>query len=462
MTRFRKRLPYPLVLLCLLFLLCSCSTNTTGSISSTSTPQTSNTSATSTPTAATTPAFTPTTLPTQTDCPAEGTARAAVMPPLPISSHASIVYSSVQGTKPDSKLILAKYDTVTTTTTEILQTDNNIRPIQLSANGQWILLSSYDPITKPRKLQLLRLDGKEFQTLYCSNNYAIGYTPSLSPDQKNLLFSEVLTNEQVLYRLELSTGKLSKVLSLANDHATLPIYDAIKWISNTSLYVTTTPHSGVGGEDPFCLRYRWGLYLVNDILQDVTQQNTNLTEIKIESSNPKNHCTDYDMQSNQQIFFNDITTANDARMPDTIKTQKIGDTTASTIYNHPGQYIRDLRMLTPTSLIFSVVNAKFSSEVELAGTQPPGVENDGIWKINTDGSGLTRLVTMQPGEMPSFPELSYTPRFTVSHDGSMYAFSIGNRISSQNRIVYGSISGGEVKTIANVNNSYGFISWTQV
>src|SRR5215471_8218887 len=99
------------LLFCLMIFLAACSPFGSSNTGTTSTPTTAGSSLTattgSTPTTAPMPA-------TQTDCPADGTARAAVMAPLVLGNHQNLVYIFNQGFLPGaSSGIIRRFDAST-------------------------------------------------------------------------------------------------------------------------------------------------------------------------------------------------------------------------------------------------------------------------------------------------------------------------------------------------------------
>ncbi len=108
-----------------------------------------------------------------TTCPANGTARPAVMMPLALGSHRNIVY--VYNEIPPHTTIsyghIKRYDVTTGQKTTIVTSGLSIQHAQVSADGQWVLfLSQVDPRGDPNHsamLQLVRMDGQGLQTLYC-------------------------------------------------------------------------------------------------------------------------------------------------------------------------------------------------------------------------------------------------------------------------------------------------------
>src|SRR5712691_8961298 len=127
MNLYRLRRFVPLCLSGLLFLLLvACGSTSPVTTSSTPTPAATPTQSGSPGGSATpTPVVTTAPIPlTQTDCPAAGTARAAVLAPLALGNHPTIVYTvTVQGasTSIPSSTTLYRYDVITGVKTQIVQ-----------------------------------------------------------------------------------------------------------------------------------------------------------------------------------------------------------------------------------------------------------------------------------------------------------------------------------------------------
>src|SRR2546426_6903217 len=101
-----------------------------------------------------------------TNCLAPGTANAAVMPSIMLGTHPNIVYIVNEGTQAQPTFgTLKRYDVVTGGKVEIVKLANTtISEAQVSANGQWILFVVF--VGGQAKLQLIRMDGQDLQTLY--------------------------------------------------------------------------------------------------------------------------------------------------------------------------------------------------------------------------------------------------------------------------------------------------------
>ena len=100
-----------------------------------------------------------------TNCPAPGTARAAVMPPITLGTHPNIVYIVNEGTQAQPTFgTLKRNDIVTGNKVEIVKmAKTTVSEAQVSANGQWLLFVAQ--VSGQNKLQLVRMDGHFLQTL---------------------------------------------------------------------------------------------------------------------------------------------------------------------------------------------------------------------------------------------------------------------------------------------------------
>src|SRR5579859_3500590 len=104
--------------------------------------------------------------PTQTSCPADGSARAAVMRTLSLGKHQNVVY--IYNEIPLNTSIafghLKRYDVVTGLKTVIATSGLSISNAQVSTDGQWILFLSQIDARGDAKhsaaLQLVRMDGQ--------------------------------------------------------------------------------------------------------------------------------------------------------------------------------------------------------------------------------------------------------------------------------------------------------------
>jgi hypothetical protein len=95
--------------------------------------------------------------------------------------------------------------------------------------------------------------------------------------------------------------------------------------------------------------------------------------------------------------------------------------------------------------------------IESQGNQNTTVDSsqNGLWEINTDGSGLARLTTEKAGDSTRLNAFSQYPWSNFSHDGSMY--SARTTVFQDNApplytLVFGSLSVGTPRTFATLPN----------
>src|SRR5436305_1325770 len=183
-----------------------------------------------------------------TTCPANGTARPAVMTPLVLGSHQNIVY--VYNEIPPNTTIsfghIKRYDVTTGQKTTIVTSGLSIQHAQVSANGQWVLfLSQVDPRGDPNhssKLQLVRMDGQDLQTLYCLPSSVTSASVQWSTDQKSALISTDASNSiSTVTLLTLATGSLQTELYITDINYS---YTVLTWLDTTRAYVIKTGRSG--------------------------------------------------------------------------------------------------------------------------------------------------------------------------------------------------------------------------
>jgi len=100
--------------------------------------------------------------------------------------------------------------------TEIMKTSNgSIGDALISKDGQWILftLSVYKYGNEQTEVQMIRVDGRDLQTIYCTSGEFTA--PQWSDDQKWLIFTTARYSHsamKVVYLLNLTSGVLQPEL----------------------------------------------------------------------------------------------------------------------------------------------------------------------------------------------------------------------------------------------------------
>lgn len=422
-----------------------------------------------TPTASSKGSSTPTTAPvppTQTSCPAAGTARAAVTAPLVLGSHQNIVYTVNEFPTNNSTIgTLKRYDLTTGNKTEIVKLTNfSISQAQLSMDGQWILFVT-SPTNGQTKLQMVRMDGQGLQTLYCNQSIR---NIQWSTNQKQVAF----TTNGDLYLLNDTDGTLQLELKPGNSGPPLNINNSAQpfsWLDNTRLYVSFSSEP-IGPTDTLGLL---------DTSRGPNQQLTDLVQVyqwKLTNPTFNYDCWDADSSYDGSTLFISqcagISAPNCSGScalgtregPSDITTKAAtGSLTAprNTIFNSPTLGIGTIRVVSRQTLLLDVENFSVNHTVDRS--------QNGLWKINTDGSGLTRLTTEGSQELTTLNQYSQTPWANVSRNGDMYAMALasysgtsGSPHSTTQTLQFGSLNGGAPTTFASISDGtqLSIVGWT--
>lgn len=438
----------------LLFLLAACGSSPTSG-GKTPTPPANGVTpgATATLSGGRPPVFTPTAgttapePPTQTSCPAAGTARAAVLANLALGAHPNVVYTvnQYQGATPTPTFgTLKRYDTTSGAKTVIVQVQGNISSSQVSADGQWILFVSTTSFTSSatQKLQLVRMDGRGLQTLYCSGPNANIQSPQWSTNQKFIVFSGSAGGQQIVYLLDTTSGKLQTLLttSFANSGGV----NVRTWLDNTRIYLANTQTDQPPDK----------VYIL-DINKGANQNVNNLAVVVNQTFG------DFDSSYDGRHLYVDYGLCGQGGCypPGRIVVKPATGGMETTILNSPKYDTTGVRAVTATTLLVEISNtAVFNQQVDTS--------HNGLWRMNTDGSGLTRLYADQPHESSGLNPYSQYPWSNVSRDGSMYALQV---INSQGKtpaftLLVGSLKGGNSMTFASIadGSDLSIVGWTTI
>ena len=347
------------------------------------------------------------------NCPANQVARAAVMPTLTLGNHNTLVYVDNEA----SGGFLKRYDTVTRQSSDILYLPGTaIADAQLSANGQWVLFASAVgasgdanyPGSGATMLQLVRVDGKYQQTLYCLNQ---AYGNFLwSPDMRTLLFADGGPSPATLYMLDLLRGKVQPILQYTETN----VYSPMEWRDNSHAYLYDSP----------------GNLYVLDTTKGANQTSSDLQLVKRAWPGSFDQCLD-----GTQLYFSTYTGGPKAHFgPSEITLQTLADGSTRTVYRSKTQAVDNLNVFSNRGLVFIVdTYAPYGGDSSSIG----------LWTISTDGTGLKHLVTQALA--PSLNLFSNDPWSNVSRDGQFYALKIETEY--KDTLVVGSMSGEAYTTI---------------
>ncbi len=366
--------------------------------------------------------------PTQTNCPANGQGRPAIFAPLSLGSHQNLVYVY----NASGSASLKRVDATTGTKTTIISLGNGaaIHSAQLSTDGQFILFVTQ--YTNHAQLQMVRLDGQGLQTLYCAG--PINGIPNFisnalwSPNQQLTVFEEANPGggpgAPVVRLYNLLTGAVLTYISPTSRAG----YTPRQWLNDTEIYMTGSYISLVApSANVFIL----------DIAKGPNQINNTRQIAAIEGYNwEMNISTDH----TRLILSQSADNANNTELaaPSIISSQNVTGGVLNPIYISHVFAVTQVRAISPNTLLM------------VLGGQTGSLPEDGLWKINMDGTGLVHLT--YDGRLLSNTR---TPWSSVSRDGKLYATigydNTGNENTAPYKVLYGSLSGGATTLVALTN-----------
>jgi hypothetical protein len=403
--------------------------------------------------------------PTQTDCPAISSTnpfgtRAAVMRPLALGQHNNLVY--VYNEVPTNTTIayghLERYDVATGARTTIVTSGVRIQEAQVSTDGQWIMFLTIPDARGDRLhaalLQLVRMDGQGLQTLYCfpSLNYGYTSTPSTagslpvaylpisfqwSADQRHvLLSSEAGGNISRIDMLDITTGAMRGELLISDS---LFSYRAMTWLDNSRAYVLTVNRQGPA--QPVTL------YLLDTA---ATTNPTSPSWVVVLKHAVRFSDLAMDSSYDGRTLFVSYCLQAASPFDSTVSSEPATGGTQQTIYHQaPTTCLENMRAISSTNLLLLVETA----------TVNMSDQEQHIGLLATNGSGgLHLLNTLPGGNSYTYTLNNWTqlPWSNVSRDGALYSLNAYKVLSSnpyqvQTTTYYGSLSGGNVVTVATTN-----------
>ena len=427
-------------LLCLspLIFASACNSSTPSTTTGSSTSIQTKSTPTPTPSPTPTPLVTQHVPPTQTDCPAQGTARALVTAPLAQGNDPQVVYAPNQDASYSTvNTHIERYDTVTKQSVDILDfsSPREVYNVFLGLNGQWVFIVSEDvkaiPPVSPEPdgdLQAVRIDGEGFQTLYCHLNSA---AKSLSPDGHWLVFNgphaQYPGAPDTISILDTTTGNIQLAVSIPEQaSATAPYSDPypLGWISNTQVYLSDNNLSTS----------------TNTYLLDVTQvKNQTLSSLPI-VTNQKYNTADTDgtnLYMSLQLCQDSSTGCSSANplAKSVILQMPTHGGSVHQIYENTQLAINQVRVVNAQTLLFWPV------WLMIITTDPPTLT---LWTINADGSNAKELMKMPMTLKTS----AYFQLENVSPDGTQFILNGILTSGSPNAEIYiGNLQDGSLTPI---------------
>jgi hypothetical protein len=392
----------------------------------------------------------------QNKCPAQGTVRPASLPPLAAhGNHQNIVYFDDQVTNAgvDASLFasgsLKRYDATAHRHYDILNlAQAYIYDAVVSADGQWVLFVSdvgtFESIQA--RLQLVRIDGQDLQTLYCSTpGQGIGQgvgSVQWSPDQRHVLFSANVGNLQRIFLLTLATGQMQQAI-VANSITSA--YAPDLWLDATHIYLSTGP---AGSNTYYLLDINKGANQPLSELQRVTAQGIALS-----------YTSGQFFTSRYMLLQNDTCVASTG--PSSLRVGLPTGGEQKTIYSDQHLAVIAIQAISKARLLLDLQNGTCNAMANV------DFSSNGLWLINTDGTDLHRLTSPDASAGGTLVQLSQDFWSDISRDGTMYVWQTA-RVLSQSpdaptyELSYGSLSGGGLTPFASAahGEQLALVGWT--
>lgn len=376
--------------------------------------------------------------PTLTTCPSAGTARAAVLAPLVLGSQQNLVYTvnefnPLQGTVKRRQVGSAHG-------VEIVKIPNvTISEAQVSQDGQWVLFSAM--LGKQYQIRMVRVDGQGLQTLYCAPAGSIILNSQWSFNQQSVIF-DVGPGGAIptMYLMSVANGTVQPELIPQGKIGYLPR----TWLDATHIYLTNFSPQTQGATTQ-------NLYLL-DTQKGVKQQDSDLQQVVTNTLYCTSFDTSYDVKSlYSSTCSGDGTVGNGYNGPSSITIQDVRGGASRTVFSSTTLAVTMVRAISPTALILMVGNT--------AGD----TSKNGLWKINTDGTGLTRLST-DTGDAQSLCPYSQYAWSNTSPDHSFYALQSYQQNTHTYGMYYGSLNGGAPNQFADISDGTQLFlaGWTQL
>lgn len=390
----------------------------------------------------------------QTNCPSSGLARAAVLRPFSLGAHPTLIYTSndVSRDASTSMGVLKRYDTVAQRTSIITVSGHSISDAQVSANGQWILFLSLGNANKGNassgvdtRLQLIRVDGADLQTLYCVPASTTISGVHWSEDQKFILL-DVLdgsANVSTLRLLNVNTGDLKVELQTpVGAHA----YKTMIWLDSTRAYVG----KGLGQEQAVA---QPGIYLL-DVVSNKDIYGGNLKKV---SDFPRSGGAMYlessaDKSLDAKTLFLSYCFPTGTTLVSRVTAQPATGGSQQDIYRNVPGCIKDLRAISSTKLLFTI------------RTSDRGITKEIIMLANIDGSGTTVLYNnSSPHVSIQLDHHTQLPWSNVSRDGTLYAFNEQGAMVGVSKLFIGSFTTGKIiPLVSNPSGAVAVAGWTRM
>jgi serine/threonine protein kinase len=380
---------------------------------------------------------------TTTNCPAANTARAATLATLALGDHQNIVYAVNEGTSahPTFGTIKRREAINGIKGVEISKMAKTyISDAQVSQDAQWVLFTAI--VAGVPQIRLVRVDGQGLQTLYCAPASAIISSVQWSYDQKLAVFNLTSSGSPtpVTYLLDLISGNVQLELDPQGSLGFVPV----TWLDNTHVYMTAiVPASDAPPQDIYIL----------DTIKGADQHDGDLRTVVKGARLCGSFDASYDSHNLLVSLCQSATPAGGGipspAGPTTITIQSANGGTPHTIATIP-QAVTMIRAVSPTMLLLLIES--YSGDTT----------HNGLWKMNADGSGLTRLSTdsNHTQSLCLFTQYAWS---NLSRDGKMYALQSFDPVTSTYNMYYGTLTDTLPTQFASISNTELHLAgWTSI
>jgi hypothetical protein len=321
---------------------------------------------------------------------------------------------------------LVRYDLVSGKTRTLVHTegDSDIIAVRLLPDRQWLLLRESAQRLPKSVFQVIRTDGSLLQTVYTS--CAAGGVGVWSPDEREIAFTDSDTSITVL---DLASGRLQRFWLGSG----LTSYQPVFWADNQHMLVERRSPIDDAQIEVELLDIGKGTQQTERDLTPVTSYPTFCGQIALGGHGSQlfsSSCTPFDGEcQGRQV-----------QGPSRVSVLAASGGTVRTIYSSPSSAVTAIASAGPSSLLIYIETTRGDRS------------QDGLWKINADGSGLIRLTTTKA---LTCQDGQYTyPLTQLSNDGARYALL--SMDEGEKKLIVGSLAGASPTTIsahqlANVN-----------
>lgn len=396
---------------------------------------------------------------TRTDCPSPAlSGRVPVIRAMTLGKDPTVVYINDQGTVPGPNSFgeIKLYDTAAGASGKVIFGKSVLVHIpgaliteaQVSANGQWLLFVTQT--LGAAEIQMVRMDGKGLQTLYCAPPNTV-HSLQWSPDASRIIFSQVaISGLWNLSLFDMASGTIQPELVQLN--SALLGYEARTWFDNNRVYV-------VGVPNPLLSASTRGLFAL-DTSKGAHQKPSDLIQIIKPSQSPDCRSFDSDYSSTvlitsqcHQTFPAGSNEIGALGGPSSIVAQDVTGGSQRTIYTSQEQAVMQVRMLGHASNALLLTTAKLDPTT--VGLANANATPNGLWKMNLDGSGLTNLAQSDPFSLCEFNQFTQYPWSNISLDNRLYALEVLQVLGKSASITLqvGSLSGNTSASVTFENGS---------